>query len=113
VTPTVPPDPQRPDAVPPSAAGEAITVHDSRCDVWAGRACTCDGRQLLGRPVSPPAGSWTLWWRPHSKTRWTVVGNAATEVTCDDMIGTGGRRHGQWYSAPAGRDPNHDGRRPR
>src|SRR5262249_41126461 len=103
----LPVHPANPDAILPAAVTEMVMVHDSRCNCWSGRACNCDGKMLLARPIDPPDG-WALWYRRDRKQPWELVATAASEAEYDDLVGCGGRRHGGWLVAKAGIDPNAD-----
>lgn len=56
------------------------------------------------RPTSPPR--LVLWHRRHTRDRWQAVASAGTERELLDAAKDAGVRGGDWYTAPAGTDPN-------
>jgi hypothetical protein len=48
---------------------------------------------------------WVMWFRADRHGRWEAVGSAPTEAEASDMVGIGGRHHGQWMVLRRGETP--------
>jgi hypothetical protein len=58
-------------------------------------------------PGIAPPGGYILWHRPAGRRGpWQRVGEAQTETEAYALVGTGGRKGGDWCVLPSGKDPN-------
>jgi hypothetical protein len=65
---------------------------------------TEDGaRALFSNPAAP---GFVLWFRPRGRRRgWEMVGLSPTHQAAVQLIGTAGRRGGDWLILPSGKQP--------
>ena len=60
----------------------------------------------MGPPAEDAPGDWQVWFRPRRRKPWELVATAPTHADALRLIGTGGRRGGDWLLTENGVRPD-------